>query len=741
MGPHCSMIRTPSALALKITLLSVLLCGLAFLGFCAEPDSAPEKPARQTLEVRGGPLRLAGDAYPRAFFFRRSESQAGGGKLTFQEWEESFRPLMGIMGKALDEEVPGRSHNIGFFTRFKQAHPDQAVLLHFNGNARDPRWESQRFFAGHWLYFNGAKVLSAASPDERESVLQVSDASLFETGAGRYRNSNDDIGLCVLGADGRPDWNESEQVQLLSVDRGKNTIRVRRGCYGTKARAFPAGKAYAAAHCTEGPFGKDSNTLWFYNYSATCPKDARGQSCADVLVTHLGEIFGSGGPLAAFDGLEFDVLNNVPGGGRPRSVRGPDCDADGAADGGVVSGANVYGAGVIEFCRQLRSQLGEGRIIMADGATKRNTSQRAFGILNGIESEGWPHLSDHEIRDWSGGLNRHFFWGLNARQPAFNYINHKFVNPGVGSVAERQPEVPFHIHRLVFAAAVFTDSAICYSYPPPGGDERAFPIWDEFVMGAENRPGWLGKPIGPAVRLAAREPDLLGGKGKPIRGELLRRFESDEARMEFDQGAVKLTAKNPEAAQFRVRLKDVPCAGPDLFVLVSARAGPMRKAPAEMARQMHLGIASPAESGPDARAGRPGKKSKDEPPGEQFTTWVNTKEFTSGFYFNDVRPPKVDLELVMESAEPVWISAVTAHASPDAMFREFEHGLVVANPSPRPYTFDLAKLFPGGQFRRLTATPQQDPIANNGGLVGESLTLGPQEGLFLRRENAQSIPP
>jgi len=738
MVPHCSMIRTRSALALESTLLSVLLCGLAFMGFCAEPDAAPEKPARQTLEVRGGPLRIARDVYPRAFFFRRSELQADGGRLTFQEWEEAFRPLMGIMGKALDEEVPGRSRNIGFFTRFKQAHPDQAVLLHFNGNARDPRWESQRFFAGHWLYYNGAKVLSAASADEQESVLQVSDASLFETGTGRYRNSNDDIGLCVLGADGRPDWNESEQVQLLSVDRGNNTIRVRRGCYGTKARAFPAGKAYAAAHCTEGPFGKDSNTLWFYNYSTTCPKDARGHSCADVLAAHLGEIFG--GPLAAFDGLEFDVLNNVPSGGRPGSVRGPDCDADGAADGGVVSGANVYGAGVIEFCRQLRSQLGEGKIIMADGGSKRNTSQRAFGILNGIESEGWPHLSDHDIRDWSGGLNRHFFWGLNSRRPAFNYINHKFVNPGVGSVAERQPEVPFHIHRLVFAAAVFTDSALCYSYAPPGGDERAFPVWDEFVMGAENHPGWLGKPIGPAVRLAAREPDLLGGKGKPISKELLRRLESDEARMEFDQGAVKLTAKNPEADQFRVRLKDVPCAGPDLFVLVSARAGALRNEPAEMARQMHLGIASTAESGPAARAGRASKKTKDTPPAGQFATWVNAKEFTSGFYFNDVRSAQVDLEFVMESAEPVWISTVTAHASPDAMFREFEHGLVLANPSPRPYIFDLAKLLPGGQFRRLKATPQQDPIANNGELVGESLTLQAQEGLFLLRENAHSIP-
>ncbi|MCX6896920.1 MAG: hypothetical protein NTZ16_15815 [Verrucomicrobia bacterium] len=68
------------------------------------------------------------------------------------------------------------------------------------------------------------------------------------------------------------------------------------------------------------------------------------------------------------------------------------------------------------------------------------------------------------------------------------------------------------------------------------------------------------------------------------------------------------------------------------------------------------------------------------------------------------------------------------------MFREFEHGLVVANPSSRTYTFELSKLFPGKQFRRLKATAHQDTLANNGKRVSTHLTLGPQEGLFLLKE-------
>lgn len=829
-------------------------------------------------------LLLHGDVYPRVFFFRQSEGLAAGGRFTFEEWDENFNRLMGIMGKTLDEEVPGRSGNIEFFTRFKNEHPDQAVLLHFNGNARDPRWEAQRFFSGHWLYYNGAKILSAMNNGEKESTICVSDASLFETGMGRYGNANEDIGLCLLDADGRPNWNESEQVQLLSVDREKNSIRVRRGCYGTTPRAFPAGKAYAAAHCSEGPWGKDSNILWLYNYATTCPKDAQGHSCSEVQATHLNGLFGAGGPLARFDGLEFDVLFNSPATHEKR--READCDADGRADGGVVDGVNVYGAGVIEYCRLLRAKLGESRIIMADGAFKGNSAQRAFGILNGIESEGWPFLLDKEIRDWSGGLNRHFFWNQNARPPVFNYINHKYVIPGVKPGEEKQPAVPFNIHRLVFAAGVFTDSAICYSFAPPGGDRRSFPIWDEFVMGVENRLGWLGKPVGPAVRLAKSEPDLLHGEGNPVGEKLLHRLESDEAQMELDHGAVKLTGKNPSAEQFRVKLKNVPCAGPDLFVSVTARGAGLRNQPSEMARLMYVGVDSggnrlvresplltgmarrggketPIESdsgagvryeeamnlGGETRAayfvhppytngakgytfwqsritvpehgllefetgigvngatkgdgvtfivqvapecdGQPGEfkevfrahektsrwtahtvdlapwagrgllvkfvsdcgpgdntvadhsywgnvrvvtageKRGVETPAAQFMTWLNAKDFTSGFYFNDVRSKQVDLEFVFESSEPVWISALSVHAYPDAVFREFEHGLVVANPSPRPCTFELSQLFPGKQFRRIKATVQQDTQANNGERVGGRLTLGPREGLFL----------
>ena len=123
--------------------------------------------------------------------------------------------------------------------------------------------------------------------------------------------------------------------------------------------------------------------------------------------------FGDGGVLEVFDGLEFDVMFNQTHG---------DTDGDGDEDDGVIDGVNQYGIGVVQFARQLRDRMGDDFIIQGDGALGAggSRSQRAWGLLNGIESEGWPNLNDWEIADWSGGMNRHFFWRDNARPPALS---------------------------------------------------------------------------------------------------------------------------------------------------------------------------------------------------------------------------------------------------------------------------------------------------------------------------------
>ncbi len=433
--------------------------------------------------------------WPRAFFFRASEGLARSQRHPFEVWERAVLPLNGIMGKALDEEIPGTSDtNIDFFTRFKTNHPEKLALLHYNGNARDPRDGIEEFFPGHWIYYNGCGIARDLPAEDGESVVHVEDARLFKTNMGRFGDKNEDIGICALGPDGRPDWSVSEQVELIGVDLAAGTLQVKRGSFGTRPRDFAAGQTYLAAHVTEGPWGQRNNIMWFYNYSPACPKDAQGRVCADVLLDDLATHFLPGGDLASFDGLEFDVMTwtRAPSSGRI-GQRGHDCDADGIADYGIFDGRNTYGIGVYEFCRRLRERLGDDKLIMADGAGPRH--QRSFGVLNGIESEGWPHLSDWEIIGWSGGLNRHNFWRENAYPPAFSYVNHKFIQAG------KPMQVPMNISRLVLASCLFTDSAITYSLQPARDEGQLIGVYDELVMGAEGKTNWLGMPVGEPRRL------------------------------------------------------------------------------------------------------------------------------------------------------------------------------------------------------------------------------------------------
>ncbi|MCX8037835.1 MAG: hypothetical protein N3D11_12460 [Candidatus Sumerlaeia bacterium] len=684
----------------RVSCLWMILPAAVFLA-----QSAAAESASRPLES----LEVLGPNYPRAFFFRSAEGFASNPRIAYPQWEKAFERLMGIEGKVLDEEIPGRSlRNIEAFTRFKQRHPNQLVLLHYNGNARDPRDASASFFAGHWVYYVGAKILSDIPATGGETDIRVERPQLFRVNMGRYQNANEDIGLCELDAAGKPDWSRSEQVQLVSVDLKQKMIRVRRGCYGTRPRAFSAGRAYAAAHATEGPWGKQSHLLWYYNHSTRCPRDSQGRTCTDVLVEDLARHFLPGGDLATFDGLEFDVLTHQRSG--PKN-RGLDCDADGEADNGFFNGVNEYGIGVVEFCRKLRARLGDQRLILADGMGPNN--QRAFGLLNGIESEGWPHLNDHEARDWSGGLNRHFFWAQNGRAPVFNYINHKFIARGKESDLERRPDIPFNIHRLVFAVGMFTDSAICYSYTPEAEPGELLGIWDELKMGRDNKLGWLGQPKGPAVRLAQKHDDVLGGAGRQMTADFLTRWTGEGMEFSLDGRAVRITARDSQTPQLKFRLREVPCNGPDLVVFLTARAEPMKNYPREVARLAWAGAATT------------------ETPPVQFMTWLNDREFTSSFYFSQLQTPRVDLHFTIEGGEPVWVSEIAAYAHADAIVREFEHGVVLANPSPRPYAFDLERLFSGRSFRRLHGSPRQDPAANNGAPVAGRLELGPKDALFL----------
>ena len=821
------------------------------------------------------------DNYPKALFFRDSEKigRSKNSGLSYGRWEDNYSQLMGIIGKVLNNELPTITpRGSEAFKRFKKEHPEKLVMNHYNGNARDPRHERDKYFAGHWLYYNGAKITSDVEAEQGISVISVDQPLLFKENIGLYNNVNEDIGLCILDENGMPDWHNAEQVKLLSVDVVSKTITVKRAQYGTKPLTFAAGRAYAAAHMHTGPWGKGANLLWRYNHSVDSPRDTSGKRTIDVRVEEIKSQFAPGGRLHGFDGLEFDVLLHTPS--KIINGRGADCNADGVIDNCIIEDRQVYGIGVVEFMRMLRGELGSDKLILGDGHSGRHN--RAFFINNGIESEGWPDLRDHAITDWSGGMNRHYFWQQNGHKPTLNYIAHKF------QLEKRGGHIPFSTHRLVFSAGVFTDSAIAPGLQPKQDGSSKKTVWDEFVMGVKSEPGWLGKPKGPAVHLFEGSPDLLNGELTGMTNESLKRIKPDEDTLCSIANNSLVCKANNRDISFVV--EGVPVDSDNLTLRLRVTGAPMAGYPVEVARLMEVELSKAGESlitrntpwagvgthiagevegipetsgakiryrnatignisKPSYMVHPPGKRNKGytwfkrdvfvpvdgildfytamgkrsltkgdgvwfsiqvlddskdgvekntevfehsqqknqwvhhtvslkEYSGKKVTlkfiadsgpygnsiadqsfwgavqvrgrnaqsigkegverykymSYVNSVPFTSRFFYPKVNRKSADVRVTIEGGEPVTIEALSVHAMPDVVYREFENGIVLANPGLTPFTFNLDEIAPGRKFRRIQATKMQDVRVNNGGQVAGTLTLEAKDALFLSSE-------
>ena len=644
-------------------------------------------------------LEILDDQHPKSFFFRISESYAP--DLDWEAWHANFGRLLGLEGKALNEEVDEVKtiRSLEYYNRYKALHPDKLLLLHFNGRARKPHFETEPFFAGNWLYYNGATVESDIPATEDVTTIKVSNARLFGKKIGKGGVAKEDVGLCVLDENGKPNWHVSEQARVLDVDYDNGTLTIERGCHGTEPLAFEAGKAYAATHVVAGPWGKETTMLWYYNFSTYAPANAEGKQTPEILATQIANWFAPGNKLEKFDGIEFDVLHNTPVSNYGRE-RGIDCDNDGVADDGFINGQHSYGIGVIEFLRRLRELMGNDKLIMADN--DKSFHQRGVGILNGVESETWPTGNDPEFEDWAGGINRFTFWRMNSRKPVFNYV----ARPDSKRLADI---------RLITAGALICDAGIAMHHQTYG--KRSMPkslIWDEMVKGSEMELGWLGKALGPSERLATKTPNLIKDDA-----HLKKLIHSANCQIDIRKGTIRLTNSASPRDTMRFELGEFTNVGEDLLVTARVNGSTMKDHPIEMARLMHVEIAG-------------GILPKDWKHIRNFALF-NRKPYTAGFYFRQFDKP-VSFTFNIQGGEPVTISDVAVYAAPDVMVRKFEKGLVVANPSNHSVEIDLNAIWKGEDFRHFIGTPEQDTITNNGQDVSGKVTIGGFDALFLVRK-------
>ncbi len=414
--------------------------------FAAELDVLEDKPIKQ-------------------LYFRYTEGSLK--NMEQDKWIKRWSKLDGIVLKAWNEEVTGfNAKTKTTLAAYKSAYPKKALLLHFNGRGVLPEFGAKYASAIDYLYFLGTDATSDLS-DEATSTLKVKNVDAFSLHR-RKKNHNaakEDVVIVKKRLDGSLDWDVTEHAKLLSIN-SDGTITLQRDLLGTGKVTLKANQAYIAQHVARGPFGKEKQRLWEYNWFKF---DHSPHNIFHALPTFLAEELTT--DYKFFDGIEFDVLTETHRTmrfGYPMLI---DADANGHKDDFSTEAYNdAHRSGIYAFLANLRTFLPSNKLILADGDFQH---QKATWLLNGIESERWPARRDTELKQWSDGINRHMFWNEFAQAPKLSYFKvAEFFAPG------RVPiDMPANIRRLIVAAGVLTDSAIIPAFKPNG---VPFHRWPEF---------------------------------------------------------------------------------------------------------------------------------------------------------------------------------------------------------------------------------------------------------------------
>ncbi|MBX7122164.1 MAG: hypothetical protein K1X42_08535 [Opitutaceae bacterium] len=705
---------------------------------------------------------------PRAIYFRQQENFASlppARALPYEapagighNWRDTFSQLNGNLAKVLEDLTLGRVTIENYMTRLAQDRPKQLNIAQFDMMARltaSPLFKEGGYHAWHWLYYAGTRTTAAIAAGD--SHLKVRSTEAFTLTAGRIGGVQipDDAVLCRWDeANNRPDYSHSEQVRLVAIDAANGILTIQRGLYGTAAQEFPEG-AYIAPHVSR--YYTMDGASWVYNYSDRAPV-LDGVRAGDIYARELeGWYRRPTGRLAAMHGIDFDSSWLALYGGNPR--RGYDANADGIIDQGYFgpSGeqsakpsqawANSWDRGITQFFQQVRRRMdaidpdiliiGDGHFI--DRGTQVSKLQRAAGIMDGLEMEGFADIFDYRVIGWSNGLNRVLYWRDHGRRDAkhaFNLVVHKFtrLDASIGGREGKRYDAPHNIDRLVMAAAVVSDAVVGFLDPPKNprtGETMPWEIYDELILGAEGpRKGWLGKPKGDLQRLALRTPSLLPEwleNPQHADGEVVGLFSTGGVLCEYDpeKEALKCWPTNPDVGEFSIVFHGLAIppreegddTTQDLVVRLSALAAPDKNLLPTQPREMRVTYPN-----------RQGAEAKLPDTLRHGLAWIDTRDWTETVhYFNNLGPATVDLKLTFEGNQPVWIKQWTAHAATDLICREFEHGLVLVNPGDRNETFDLSGIKDASgktrQFRRFKGSELQDPITNNGRAVGEKVVV------------------
>ncbi|WP_194945002.1 hypothetical protein [Shewanella sp. TC10] len=600
-------------------------------------------------------LTIMGEEYPKAIYFRNAENSAANETIPYEKWKNRWSKLDGMVVKALDEEIPGRSGEAQKkFLKYKSEFPQKLMLLHFNGNARDPRFDLDAFKHQDWTYFVGTDAKGKITPSADATVIKVNNTDVFKQGWGRGNKGNDDIAIVTRGANGKLNWDRVEQVKLVSINKKQSSITVARGQFNTKPLSFDKGNAYLAPHVAQAPFAKGSEqSLWRYNFTQLGSKADYGQSMAQALADNLLSYMSNKGSLSSFDGIEFDVLASYRGLGHHTRKNKIDYNFDGKFSSLDNQAANQYSIGVRHFLTQLRQKLGDNKLLLADG--NELNQQREFGLLNGIESETWPSHWDPEIEQWSSGMNRHLFWNDNCYSPCFSYIKLGELPSKKGqSVAPTE-----NTRKLRVAAALIMDATIAPAYRPKG---KKIDNWPELTGRKKKYNNWLGKAISPPMHYKISDSQPMECK-----------VAIDEQKNSIYVPSEKVNIFKrigTGAQQFSCTFSLVSV---DDVVLVMNSKSKSTNLNSKNEQVSYISIMPNLEQS------------------QENMTWSGNHLFESRFYFKQLKAGLNHLQFESD-AEEIHISDLSITSGAEVVYRKFENGLVIANPFRKPILLDITDL-------------------------------------------------
>lgn len=662
----------------------------------------PRQVPGQTQDLNA--LEIFSENYPRAGYFRVAEftirQSYPGQPDKYKEWRDRFSDLSGIMGKTEYEELLRNNPHeqiSDWFSRYKKDFPDKFVMVHMNGRGRIPNYRLDKFSPGHWLYFEGSDVQSDlpaawSTRFQKEVWVKVADPDKFRLDNGRRQRGKDDITLVRKNKDGSFDWEHAEYVRLL--EKKGDMIKIRRAMFGSKALKFSKENTYAAPHMMEGPWGETQNMVWYYNLSTHCPKDKNGKTCADILLEELSGNFKKGGRWENFDGVQFDVMMSMPilgaHPGRRKLGISIDTDMDGKPDGGVIDGVHAYGIGVFDFVNRLRKEVGPDKIIAADG--RHVWSQKVGnGAFNGAEMEGFPSQEPYGFVHWSTPVNLLNFWQGVTGKPCFNYAAFRYDGPHHLD----KKDLLAH-YRLAFAGTAFTNTFIlANSWATSDGIPAIHEVFG--LPKTESPIGWLGKPVGETVHLAGSAQyhgtDLLDGRGTPVRASILEP-KSDTPYLSAirnttaglkENGIIALVPDN-SGDELGFTIKNVPFEKGQIYIEITMRSGDIdERYPEGYLRAGSIilnGVKSPREMVNQIKMNE---------------GWFTYRIYLANSFDTKTKKPivynkkgekTVDVEVVMhDTLGTVEISKVMMNNKPEIVYRDFEHGTIVANLSTQDFVW------------------------------------------------------